>query len=444
MAALGDLLSHDDALVVRAAEALGQTFGRGGADEAVALYVPGRVEFLGKHTDYTGGRALLLAADRGFRLVACPRDDNLLRFAAAAVPGDTQQFAFGETPPHEAGHWVNYVATVARRVEMNFAAAVDLRGADIAFVSDLPPAAGMSSSSALMVSTFLALSAVNGFDQTDAYRAEIDSRLQLAEYLGCVENGQSFGSLAGEAGVGTFGGSEDHAAMLCCKAGMLSQIAFSPAMHERDIPFPAAAEMVVAASGVHAVKTGAAKDHFNRASLRASRAAEVFNRATGADCRHLRDVLERVGPDGVDEAVAAIRRGSEPADAELDLPGRFVQFVREYAEIIPAVADALAAGELDAIGPLVDASHAGAVEGLQNQAPQTDSLQILARRLGAIAATSFGAGFGGSVWAMVARGRGDEFADTWRTEYAKEFPAEAELADFFTTTPGKPAEVLAQ
>ena len=44
-------------------------------DEWDAWYVPGRVEVLGKHTDYGGGRSLICAAERGFCVVAAPRRD---------------------------------------------------------------------------------------------------------------------------------------------------------------------------------------------------------------------------------------------------------------------------------------------------------------------------------------------------------------------------------
>jgi len=438
---LRQLLAASDALTRGAAEGLISHFGISAEGDAVAAYVPGRVEFLGKHTDYAGGRGLLMAVDRGFRMVAAPRGDGLLRFRSIEPDETVERFPFGRTPPHEPGHWVNYVATVARRVAMNFAGQVELRGADIAFVSDLPMAAGMSSSSALMVSTFLTLSAINRLDRTAAYRAEIDSRLTLAEYLGCVENGQSFGSLAGEAGVGTFGGSEDHTSMLCCKEGRLSQFSFAPAVFERDIAFPADVELVVASSGVRAVKTGAAREQYNRASLRARRAAEAFNRATGRQCPHLRAVVEQVGPDGMMDALAAIRRGSDSGDEELALPERFEQFFREDQEIVPAVGDALLAGKLDAIGPLIDASHVGADRGLANQVEQTNFLQASARRLGAIAASCFGAGFGGSVWAMIDSPHVGQFVESWKNAYAERFPDEAAAADFFITRPGQPAEV---
>src|SRR5690349_17109863 len=55
-------------LFARALAALGSD-----ASDATAWWVPGRIEFLGKHTDYAGGRSLLCAAERGFAVVSVPR-----------------------------------------------------------------------------------------------------------------------------------------------------------------------------------------------------------------------------------------------------------------------------------------------------------------------------------------------------------------------------------
>jgi galactokinase len=116
--------------------------------------------------------------------------------------------------------------TVARRLAMNFPG--ELIGADIGFASDLPPSAGLSSSSALIVAFFLALANVNWLTDHLAYQQNISNREDAAGYLGTIENGQSFGTLAGDRGVGTFGGSQDHTAILCARAGMLRQYSFCP------------------------------------------------------------------------------------------------------------------------------------------------------------------------------------------------------------------------
>ncbi|MCX7011837.1 MAG: hypothetical protein NTW86_04600, partial [Candidatus Sumerlaeota bacterium] len=196
------------ALMAQAARAL---IGAGLAPnaEARALFIPGRIEVLGKHTDYGGGRSMIAVPERGFAVAACPRADSTLRILAAATGEECAFELRGDLQP-PLGHWTNYPMTVARRVARNFPGR--LRGADLAFLSDLPPAAGMSSSSALMVSIFLALSKINTLEAREEYRANIGGLESLGEYLGTVENGQTFGSLAGDKGVGTFGGSEDHTA----------------------------------------------------------------------------------------------------------------------------------------------------------------------------------------------------------------------------------------
>jgi galactokinase len=60
---------------------------------------------------------------------------------------------------------------------------------------------------------------------------------------------------------------------------------------------------------------------------------------------------------------------------------------------------------------------------LGNQVPETIALADLAHEHGAFAASSFGAGFGGSVWALVNADGAGGFADRWLTAYAAAFPA---------------------
>ncbi len=85
---------------------------------------------------------------------------------------------------------------------------------------------------------------------------------------------------------------------------------------------------------------------------------------------------------------------------------------------------------------LVDRSQAGAETLLGNQVPETIALARMARANGADAASAFGAGFGGSVWAMTSAADAHEFAETWRDAYRGAFPAAAASAQFFITRPG--------
>ena len=73
-----------------------------------------------------------------------------------------------------------------------------LRGADVAFASDLPPASGLSSSSALVVALFTALSELNALSERSEYRESITCPEDLGGYVGALENGRAFGGLAGE------------------------------------------------------------------------------------------------------------------------------------------------------------------------------------------------------------------------------------------------------
>ena len=109
---------------------------------------------------------------------------------------------------------------------------------------------------------------------------------------------------------------------------------------------------------------------------------------------------------------------------------------------MPAVAASLAADDLEALGRWVDRSQALATAGLRNQVPETTALQRSARELGAAAASAFGAGFGGAVWAMVAADSAEEFRKRWGQQYLAAFPAHAAQFRSFITRPGPGAAAV--
>jgi galactokinase len=392
----------------------------GESGKAVRWFVPGRIEVFGKHTDYAGGRSLLSAVERGFCAVARPRTDRIVRIADAALNLEAS-FAFSDDDVARPGEdWTGYPAAVVRRIAHDFPGS--LRGADIAFASDLPRSAGLSSGSALVVAVFTALASANSLEEHSAYRANIKSPDDLAGYLGAVENGRDFGSLGGGRGVGTFGGSEDHTAILRCRAGKLSQYSFCPVRFEHEVSLPADWTFAVASSGVEAEKAGAARERYNRLSLATSEILDLWCKVTGKTAASLGKVAS--APGGAEQMRRVL--------AESPLSGRFEQFLEESEVLVLAAAEAFERRDAAALHDIASRSQAGAVRGLGNQIPETIALVASALSLGAIASSAFGAGFGGSVWSVVPIGEAAAFRSSWERDYRRRFST----AEFFLTGAG--------
>jgi galactokinase len=78
---------------------------------------------------------------------------------------------------------------------------------------------------------------------------------------------------------------------------------------------------------------------------------------------------------------------------------------------------------------------------LDNQVPETRELVRHALNLGAFAASAFGAGFGGSVWALVNAQDAEPFSRDWASAYAASAPHIAG-AECFIARPGPPLTEL--
>lgn len=128
--------------------------------------------------------------------------------------------------------------------------------------------------------------------------------------------------------------------------------------------------------------------------------------------------------------------GRAPAGALLR---RFEQFFCESEQLVPGVAAAMGRADGDALAPLVDRSQALTESHLRNTLEETEWLPAAARRLGALAASAFGAGFGGSVWAVVHAEQAETLLANWEQEYAQRYPQRVAQARFFamrTPAPG--------
>ena len=381
-----------------------------------AWWVPGRLEVFGKHTDYAGGRTLIAAVPRGFVVVARPRADGELH-VLDAKRGETFVLHTWDADTH-AG-WRHYVEVVARRFSRNFPGAS--LGADIVLESDLPRASGMSSSSALVVAIATALARVGGLHAHPQWQTNIRTPIDTASYYGCLENGMTFGTLAGDAGVGTHGGSEDHAAIVMGVSDTLSAFRFVPMQHLDDVRVPAEWRFVLSPCGIAARKTGTEMHMYNRLSRGTRLLLELWNGSEPpAD-----SLGEIAGSAARMIRLRQLVRGSRVAGWPPDvLERRLDHFLREDTRVAHAV-DAFRTFDATRLGRLAAESQADAESLLGNQIPETIALARSARECGALASCSFGAGFGGSVWAIVDRAKAGEFARRWH-------------ADAFVASPGPP------
>ena len=215
--------------------------------------------------------------------------------------------------------------------------------------------------------------------------------------------------LAGDRGVGTFGGSEDHTAILCCRAGDAEPVPLRAGRASSGTsPCRPTHVFVVAFSGVLAEKTGGgAGDLQPRVAGGGARARDLAGRRAGRPA----PTLEAAGDGGAGRGRRPIRRGHRRVgrrrrSATHVLLKRFDQFVLESRRIVPAAGDALAPATSTRFGALVDRSQEAAERWLGNQVPGDGRARARGPRpRGARAASAFGAGFGGSVWALVRRGR---------------------------------------
>ena len=239
-----------------------QTFGPGG--ETDNLSAPGRVNLIGEHIDYHGLAVLPMAIRRSVMVAFRARGDHLIR-AASAGYGVRDFNWIAELTPTGPGDWENYLRAAASAVSRKWGT---LRGVDAAIVSDLPPAAGLSSSSALIVAFTLTLLRANTIAPT------------FEELMEVLPEGEQF--------VGTRGGGMDHAASLASRAGCASLIEFEP-LAVRAVPIPPDWAFLVAHSLTVAEKSGTVRQRYNACREAGTAALHVSDSPlTASPCRDAR------------------------------------------------------------------------------------------------------------------------------------------------------------
>jgi len=336
-----------------------------GAPPVLQARAPGRVNLVGEHVDYAGLPVLPMAIDRGIWLTVRPRDDRRVRLVDEHARFGRREFEIETTiAPFGTGDWGDYPKAALQGL---VAGGFEPAGFDALLSSDLPPAAGLSSSSALVVASALAGLA--------AAEAPAVDPLVLAALLADAEQY-----------VGARGGGMDQATILAGRIDHALRIGFDP-LTVRGVPVPERWRFVVAHSLASAEKSGAVRDTYN------SRRAEVEAAAAA------------VGDGSTYPALMASRSVEElltEARPVLDETAyrRFRHVVTEADRVALAEA-ALAAAEAVVFGALMLASHASLRDDFDVSTPALDELVEMAMDAGAVGARLTGAGLGGCIVALL-------------------------------------------
>ncbi|MBV8865497.1 MAG: hypothetical protein JO210_08900 [Acidobacteriaceae bacterium] len=314
------------------------------------ISVPGRVNLIGEHIDYHDLPVLPMAIQRKVTITFRDRRDRLIRATSPSYPD--REFSLADLSAFAPGDWGNYLKAAVRMIARRWTVA---QGIDAAITSDLPSAAGLSSSSALLTGFALALLRVNGIRPT------------VYELMELLPEGEQF--------VGTRGGGMDHAAVLASRAGCGLLVQFAPFQYE-PIPIPPGWGFVVAHSLTVAEKSGGVKAEYNARRTAGLNALRALGFAT------FRAALEAGYPEQL--AVALPHREREA----------FLHVTSE-AERVEGAVEALREDDIARFGKVLLASHASLRDHLRVSNAALDELVECALQAGALGGRLTGAGFGG-------------------------------------------------
>ncbi len=326
----------------------------------VCAEAPGRVNLLGEHTDYNEGFVLPMPLGQVTRVFAA-RAEGMVE-AYAEIFDERLVLELGR--PRE-GTWLDYIAGCVWALAQE---GIEVPGARFRIQRGVPPGAGLASSAALEIAVLRALRTLYEIPLDDLRLALIAHRAEV-EYVGvrCGVMDQVVASLG--------------------RAGQALFLDARSLQHEW-VPIPAGYRFVVVDSGV---PRRLAEAGYNR------RRAECEEAAARLGVRALRDLTP-----GDLERIALL---PEP------LGRRVRHVVTEDARVLAGV-EALRSGDVRTFGRLMIESHRSLREDYEVSTVELDRLVALAVENGALGARLTGAGFGGSVVALVAEANFEAFVSS--------------------------------
>jgi galactokinase len=351
----------------------------GRAPEIIAR-APGRIEFIGNHTDYNGGTVLGASIDRGVWVGLARRTDEQRRFLSEYTGEAVSLPAAGE-PKRLSGEksWVNYPLGVLASLPT-----FDLRapaGFDYAVVSDLPTGAGLSSSAAIELASGLA------FLEATSQHPSRETLVKVGRHAENNFVGVPCGIL--DQGVSGFG-KKEQLVFIDCRGPRFA-----------TVPLPADAHFWIFNTHTkHALVDG----------LYAARHRECMEAAQALGVEFLVDV----SPDKLAQEKGKLS----------PLAFQRAKHVVEEISRVALTVSALRAKDLPAVGKLLTASHRSSQHLFENSTAELDFLvDSLVGTPHVFGARLTGGGFGGAVMALTDGSFGEAQANAVAAAYEKKYRA---------------------
>src|SRR5204862_4520429 len=117
------------------------------------FFSPGRVNLIGEHIDYNGGRVMPCAIELGTWLAVSKNVDKVFRFHCLNFP-ETAELHLQNSYSKSGKAWFNYPLGIINHL---ISQGYSISGLDMWFYGDLPIGAGLSSSASIEVLTAYAL-----------------------------------------------------------------------------------------------------------------------------------------------------------------------------------------------------------------------------------------------------------------------------------------------
>ena len=337
----------------------------GSVKDTHLVRAPGRVNLIGDHTDYNGLPAFPMAIQREIAILFRKTEDGHVRLRNINPRFEAREFQIEPTiAAYRQGDWGNYAKAAAQALARRFGME---KGFDAVVASDIPAAAGLSSSSALLVACALILVRINAIS------------IDLLDLMELLAQGEHY--------VGTQGGGMDQAACLGGHESQALKIDFSP-LRISLTPVPHDWCFVIAHSLAIADKSGKTRESYNARPLECREALRRFlsHPAAHRDVQTYSNLLSRI-------PIPALLSEAEQV-LEQPYRGRFCHVVSE-AERVEAARRAMLARDLAGFGSLMNESHSSLRDDLEVSCQELDHLVAACLEAGGCGARMTGAGFGG-------------------------------------------------